>query len=326
MMFAADVLGIKYEQYVRDHKMMVDAQVKTAEIFGFDHVSTISDPAREAADLGAKIQWYKDQPPAIVEEEALFADKSAFTRIRIPDKCVGARKEDRVLGVGLMRERAGRELFVEGWVEGPCAEGADLRGINRLMTDFSDDAAFVHDLFSFTLEVAIQFAAAQIEAGADIIGVGDAAASLVGPHIYKEFVWPYEKKLVDSIHTSGGKVRLHICGNPRRMLEDIAKLNCDMVDIDYPVPMEQARSKMGPQQTLMGNLGPVRDVRNGTPETIAQALETLQQQVGAQWIVAAGCEIVRDTPYENVHAMAKFAKTHSASENVSVDRLQMRDF
>jgi MtaA/CmuA family methyltransferase len=180
------------------------------------------------------------------------------------------------------------------------------------MMDFSDDPAFVHDLFDFTLDVAIRFAAAQIEAGADIIGVGDAAASLVGPRIYKEFVWPWEKRLVDSIRAKGGRVRLHICGNTRRILDGMGTLGCDMVDIDYPVPMEQARSQTGLLQTLAGNLDPVRDLRNGSPETIVPLLEALQQQAGARWIVAAGCEVVRDTPHENMRALVEFAQTHAA--------------
>jgi MtaA/CmuA family methyltransferase len=313
MTFAGDILGAKYLQYVSDHRIMVDAQIKTAEMFGFDYVSTISDPTREAADLGANIQWYEDRPPAINEELALLADKSVLSRLQASGPISGGRMEDRVRGIERLRERAGNELLVEGWVEGPCAEGADLRGINRLMTDFSDDPSFVHDLFDFTLATAIHFAAAQIEAGADIIGVGDAAASLVGPRIYKEFVWPWEKKLVDSIHASGGRVRLHICGNTRRILDGIGALGCDLVDIDYPVPMEQARAQTGPQQTLAGNLDPVRDLRNGSPETIAQSLAEVQRQAGSRWIVAAGCEIVRDTPHQNVCAMASFAQSHTAS-------------
>jgi MtaA/CmuA family methyltransferase len=292
---------------------MVDAQVKTAEMFGFDYVSTISDPTREATDLGASIQWYEDRPPAIIDDEAVFADKSVLARMKAPHPITGGRMEDRVRGIELLRERVGKELFIEGWVEGPCAEAADLRGINRLMMDFSDDPAFVRDLFAFTLETAIRFATTQIEAGADIIGVGDAAASLVGPRIYKEFVWPWEKRLVDSIHANGGRIRLHICGNARRILDGMGALGCDMVDIDYPVPMEQARSQTGQQQTLAGNLDPVRDLRNGSPETIAQALTALQQLAGVRWIVAAGCEVVRDTPHENMHAMVKFAQTHAAS-------------
>ena len=179
------------------------------------------------------------------------------------------------------------------------------------MTDFSDDPAFVNDIFEFTVELATRFAAAQIKAGADIIGVGDAAASLVGPRIYNEFVWPWEKKLVDSIHAIGGRVRLHICGNARRIVEPISRLGCEMVDIDFPVPMEQARAQAGPRQTLAGNMDPVRGLRNGSPETILKSLEELQQQAGAQWIVATGCEVVRDTPHDNLHAMVAFAQTHT---------------
>jgi uroporphyrinogen-III decarboxylase len=78
MMFAADCLGVKYGQYARDHRILAEGQVKTAELFEFDHVSAISDPAREAADCGAKIEWYEDQPPAIVESEALLIDKSTL--------------------------------------------------------------------------------------------------------------------------------------------------------------------------------------------------------------------------------------------------------
>jgi len=314
MMFAADVLGVPYGQYVRDHRILAEAQAKTAELFGLDYVSTISDPTREAGDLGAHIQWYEDQPPAIIEDDALLLDKTNLSKLRPADPLREGRMLDRVKGVELLRARAGRELFVEGWVEGPCAEAADLRGISRLMIDFSDDPAFVRELLDFVTETAIHFAIAQIRAGADIIGIGDAAASLVGPRIYNEFVWPWEKRLVDSIHANNGKVRLHICGNTRRILDGMGKLGCEMVDIDYPVAMEQARSQMGKRQTLAGNLDPVRDIRNSTPQAITHALETLQPHAGAQWIVAAGCEIVRDTPHENLHALTTFARTHGTAE------------
>jgi MtaA/CmuA family methyltransferase len=313
MMFAADILGVKYGQYARDHRIMVDAQIKTAETFGFDHVSTIGPPPPETADLGAKVQWYEDQPPAMVEEESLLQDKSVLARLIAAHPLFSERVENRIRGVKLLRQRVGRELLIEGWVSGPCAAATDLRGINRLMIDFSDDPAFVHDLFDFTLEVAMRFANVQIEAGADSIGIGDAAASLVGPRIYKEFVWPAEKRLVDSIHAKGGKVRLHICGNTRRILDGMGELGCDMVDIDFLVPLEKARSTMGPLQTLDGNLDPVRDICNGSPQSITKALEALHQQAGARWVVAAGCEIARSTPHENLRALVNFAQTNTAS-------------
>ena len=310
MMFAADILGTTYGEHIADHKIMADAQVKTAESFGLDYVSVIG-PAPETFDLGSQVQWYDDQPPAVIEEQALFADKSALASVSARNPPLGRWMEDRLLGVELLRKRAGRELLVEGWVEGPCAEAAELRGVNRLMVDFFDDPAFVRDLLDFTLELETRFALAQIDSGADVIGIGDAVASLVGPRIYREQVWPWEKKLVDAIHAGGGRVRLHICGNTSKILDEIARLGCDMVDIDFPVRIQEARSKLGPGQTLTGNLDPIRNLRNGSAETIMQSLQVLAQQAGSLWIVAAGCEIVRDTPHINLRAMVDFARRHA---------------
>lgn len=311
MMFAADVLGVKYLQCIRDHTAIADAQIKTAEMFGFDHVSTIA-PTSEAVDLGASFQWFDDQPPGIIEQEALLTDKSALARLPSPDSVFGASMEVRVRAIELLRQRVGNNLIVEGWVEGPCSDGADFRGMNRLMVDFSDDPEFVAHLFEYSVELATDFAAAQITAGADIIGIGDPPSSLVGPRMYREQIWPFHKKLVDAIHANGAKVRLHVCGNTRRILADIRRLGCDLVDVDSPVPTEQARALAGPAQALIGNLDPVREVRNGSPESIQKSLEALQLKAGERWIVAAGCEIVRDTPHENLHAMRMFAQSHTA--------------
>ncbi|MGA2034133.1 MAG: uroporphyrinogen decarboxylase family protein [Thermoguttaceae bacterium] len=314
MMFAGDQIAAPYGRYATDYRVMAEAQVRTAEKFDFDYVSAISDPAREAADCGATVQLFDNQPPAIDEVHALLADKDRLRGLKVPDPLGGGRMHDRVRAVALLRERVGGERLVEGWVEGPCAQSADLRGINRLMTDFFDDPPFVRDLLEFVVDLELRFARAQIEAGAELIGVGDAAASLVGPQIYEEFVRPYEKRMVDALHAQGVKVRLHICGNTRRILAGMGSLGCDMADIDFPAPLEQARREMGPQQVLAGNLNPVAIVRNGTPEIISQALAECHRQAGPRYIVAAGCEIPRDTPEANVFALRDFAREHTSAD------------
>ena len=54
MMFAADLAGAHYRDYASDYRVLADAQVAVAERFDFDYVSAISDPAREASDLGRR--------------------------------------------------------------------------------------------------------------------------------------------------------------------------------------------------------------------------------------------------------------------------------
>jgi MtaA/CmuA family methyltransferase len=311
MMYAGDTAGIRYGEYARDHRAMVEAQLKTAEVFGFDYVSTISDPAREASALGAEIEWFDDQPPAIIESRALLADKGKLAALRVPDPLEpGTRLRDRVDGVRLLKEKVGQEKIVEGWVEGPCAQAADLRGVNTLMLDFGDDPEFVRALFDFILELEVSFARAQIEAGADVIGIGDAAASLIGPRLYTQFVFDYERREIEAIKAMGARVRLHICGNTRRIAKWLGQTGADWVDIDYPVPMEEARAAMGPDVPLLGNLDPVRALKDSTPAAVAAAVEACHRAAAPLYLVGAGCEIPRDTPPENVHAMIRYARTH----------------
>ena len=149
-----------------------------------------------------------------------------------------------------------------------------------------------------------------VEAGVDIIGVGDAAASLIGPELYNELVWPYEKRLVDGLHAMGAKVRLHICGNTSKIVEGIGRLGCEMVDLDYFVSVADARRAMGPDQVLLGNLDPVRVIRDGTPESITAAVAECHRQAGPHYIVGAGCEIPRATAPDNVLALTRYAQTH----------------
>ncbi len=310
MMFACAQIGARYRDYCADYRVLVEGQIRTAEEFGFDYVNTMSDPAREAADCGAVVEFFDNQPVAIVEEQALLADKARLASLKIPDPLGGGRMHNGIKALALFKERVGKERIIEGWVEGPIAEAADLRGINTLMLDFFDDPAFVRDLFAFVIELELRFAREQVKAGTDVIGVGDAAASLVGLQIYDEFIWPYEKKLVDGIHALGAKVRMHICGNTRRILEGIGKLGCDIVDLDSMAPIAEARQKMGPGQIVLGNLNPVSVLRNGSPASVIAETVECHRQAGSRFIVGAGCEVPRDTPPENLRALCAYAHTH----------------
>jgi MtaA/CmuA family methyltransferase len=318
MQFAADFIGVPYRDYSMNYRVLVEGQLRVSEAFGFDYVNCMSDPAREAADCGAVIQYFENQPAAIVEMQARLANKCDLTKLRIPDPLGGGRMHNAVKGIALFKERLRGEKLIEGWIEGPCAEGADLRGINAIMLDFFDEPQFVRDLFEFVVEMELRYARSQIDAGADMIGIGDAVASLVGPDIYEEFIWPYEKRLVDGIHAFGAKARLHICGNTCAILEPIGRLGCDVVDLDSLSPVAEAREKTGANQVLLGNVNPVAVLRNGTPAVVRQIVEQCHYDAGARFIVGAGCEVPRDTPHRNLRTLCQYAQANKCEPLFSV--------
>ncbi len=311
MMFAGDFAGVRYLDYVTDHRVQAAAQRKLADAFDLDHVSVISDPCCEAADCGSGVVFQDNMPPAADESNALLRDKGALASLRVPDPHRG-RMGNRVLAVKELADTVGRERLVEGWIEGPCSEASDLRGINRLMLDFYDDPGFVHELVDFVVELEIAFGRAQVEAGAELIGIGDPPSSLVGPAIYEEFILPGAQRMVAAIHEAGAICRVHICGNTRTILPLVAQLGAEIVDVDSLVPMEEARQAVGAGQVLCGNLDPVRSIRDQRPDAILPALADCHRRAGPRHIVGAGCEIPRGTPPENLRTLVEFAHTTPA--------------
>lgn len=313
MMFASDQVGAKYKEYVTDYRVLVEGQIRTAERFDIDLVSTISDPGREAGDLGAPVRFFDDQPPAFVESDALVGDKSVLSRLKVPDPASGERMLDRIRAVALFKEKIGNERIVEGWIEGPCALAANLRGINTLMIDFYDDPTFVNELLEFVTEVGIAFARAQGEAGAELIGVGDAAASLVGRPIFEKTIAPFHRKLVDALRSMGVKTRSHICGNTAKICEARAALGYDIYDIDSPVSLELAREKMGPKAIILGNIPTVAVMERGTAEQVRAAAAECHRFCGENHMISAGCEVPRSTPIENMDALTDYAHSLNAA-------------
>jgi MtaA/CmuA family methyltransferase len=308
MMFACDQVGAKYLQYVTDYRVLAEAQLRTAERFGLDFVSCISDPARECADMGGRIRFFEDQPPAFVESDALLADKCALAKLKVPDPLAGGRMHDRVKAAALLKEKAGSDKIVEGWIEGPCGMAANLRGINTLMLDFYDDPAFVVDLLAFTTEVGIAFARAQREAGVDLMGVGDPASSLIGRPLFENVVAPWHMKLVTAMKEMGLKTRSHICGNTSKICEARARLGYDIVDIDSQVAPAVAREKMGPGQIILGNVPTVTVMEKGSPEDVRRVAEGCHRALGPRFILGAGCEVPRTSPIANMEALCGFAR------------------
>jgi MtaA/CmuA family methyltransferase len=308
MMAAADAIGVPYRRYATEAPVLAEGQAAIAAAFDFDHLSAISDPGVEASDCSARLVYYEDQPPAVDESASLLMDKAKLLALRPPEPAEGPRMSNRLRAVQLLKEKSAGEKLVEAWVEGPCAEAADLRGINRLMLDLFDDPPFVRDLLDFTTELGIRFARAQVRAGADLVGIGDAAASLVGPELYRQFVYPRERRLADAVRAAGARVRLHICGNISAILEPVGSLAVDILDLDSMVSVAEAREKCGERQVLLGNIDPVRILQRGTPATVTSALEECHRQAGELYIVGAGCEVPRGTPRENLLAMRDFAR------------------
>jgi MtaA/CmuA family methyltransferase len=314
MIFAARHAGIPFIDYTRDGRKMAEAQLKLVEDFGLDCLLTCSDPAREVIDIAGdgSVDWFPDQGPVINEARAALADKSRLREFRIPDPLGGGRMQDRVQSIEIMRRAAGPGMSIVGWVEGPLALAAELRGVNTIMLDFLDDPDFARELLAFCADVAIAYAPAQIAAGADTIGMSDAAASLIGPRLYEEFLWPEQRRVFEALRQRHPDVirRQHMCGRTDALFGKMAELPVDIYEIDFPADLQLARAKLGAHRVMAGNVSTITDLFEGTPDRVYAACRRCHEISGPFHIVGAGCEISPLTPPENLRAMLAYAREH----------------
>lgn len=313
MAFAADFIGSNYGAFASDHRVLVEANIRCAEAFGIDQMNTMSDPYRETQGFGAEIIYEKNAVPHCVRPP--FDETLAPGSIKKPDPLTATRMRDRIDAVREYKRRVGGQYSIMGWVEGPAAEAADLRGLENFLCDLIEEPELSGELMDLCVEVAIDFARIQIESGADTIGIGDAICSQMSVELYRELVWPREQRLISAIRAMGAYVRLHICGNITHLLPHLAQLDVNIVDIDWMVDMRHAREVLGPGKVLAGNLDPVSTIFRGTPDDIRRRSREIYAQVGNRSMVNAGCEIPPGTPYENLRALCEPVPFHPKSSN-----------
>lgn len=306
MFFAQQRAGITYRQYATNGRALADAQLNIRERFPLDAVTICSDAFRVTADLGGEMAYPEDKPPYATRP--LVASESDLKRLGRPNPLAqGSRMADRVEATRIVADAIGDECLVLGWVDMPFAEACSICGVAEFMMMLVDQPTLAHRILEFVTEIVIDFGVAQIQAGAAMVGAGDAAASLVSPAHYREFVLPYEQRVIDRIHEAGGLVKLHICGNTKHLLGDMVRSGADLFNVDHLVAFESACEVYGQSGVCFkGNLDPVADFLQSTPQRCAErSAELIARAKGLRYMLSAGCEIPANVPDEVFRAFCE---------------------
>ena len=305
MHFAARYNSKSYGEFASDYRILVESNIKCLEDFDLDLISLISDPYRETAAFGAKIEFIPEGVPKCLNK--IISSLKDIENLRNPDVYTCERTLDRIKAVEYYKKLLKDEVPVMGWVEGPLAEACDLAGVSEMLILLMTEPDLSVVLLDKCLITAKEFAKAQIEAGCDLIGIGDAICSQIDVDTYGTYVFNRHKELVNFIHSLGAFVKLHICGDTTHLWPLLSKLKVDIFDPDFMTSMENAHNIFGQEVTLSGNINPV-ELQDLTPdETLVKTRNLINENTGRKFILSAGCEITVNTPPANILAMREAA-------------------
>ena len=299
---AAHYVGRPLSQYYLDSRALVEANLAVCADFNLDIVQAVSDPYREAVDMGLDVEFPEDDLP--VRKELLLTEPEDLKTLQAVAPSDGHRMSDRLDAIRTLAEKVGQDVVVMGWVEGALALACDLRGDTNLMLDLHDRPEWLEELLELLVEQQIAFAREQVALGAHMIGLGDAIASLVSPRQYRRFALPYEQRIFAAVTEAGAIPRLHICGDTSHVLAEMAATGAEIVDLDWMVDLGRAAEVYADGPAPCGNFDPVEVMLRGTPEQVAEATRACAAAGGPRHFSAAGCEIPDGTPEANIKAHA----------------------
>lgn len=296
-----DFLDAKFPRAHLDVSQMCMLAEAGHTIYGFDVVMPLFSVCHESAAIGCDVDWGNERTMPWVtkalwkhdREIVIPADFAKTEPAQVPLKAITE-----------LKKRLGNDAAVCGKVFGPWTLGYHTFGIEHWLISTLDDPDLIKRAIQSLKKVTIEFARAQIEAGADCILIGDhATRDLCSPTAYREFLFELHQELAGRISVP---TILHICGDTADRLPMIATtgLSCFHWDTKLGSP-EKARKLAGNSIALMGGINNPLVIRTGSTSDIAAQCSNAAS-AGID-ILAPECAVPLDTPMKNLKSIGRYA-------------------
>lgn len=265
-----------------------------------------------AEAMGCHLIKKGDNLPSV--EKPIISEPKDLERVKVADPNRDGRLPMHLKALEIVRRRVGSEVPILRYVPGPFTLTCLLRGLRETMMDLLRRPDLTHSILEYSTESSLRFALEALKHGSDIIVVADPMASpdIVSPETFSCTVKPYITRILESVAKSGGIPSLHICGDTTKILEHMVETKAKILELDYPVNLRYAKSKVGKQVCLEGNIDPVNILLKGSPRQVINKCKECIQDAGTDsgFILSTGCEAPPNTPIENIRAMVHAARKY----------------
>jgi uroporphyrinogen decarboxylase len=134
-------------------------------------------------------------------------------------------------------------------------EGGPSRTFARVKSLMHADPGLWADLVGRLADMAAASLEAQVRAGASVVQLFDSWAGCLSPQEYERGVLPATRRVLEAVHGLGVPSILFGVGTGE-LLGAMGASGADVVGVDWRVPLDRARRRVGEGCALQGNLDP----------------------------------------------------------------------
>jgi MtaA/CmuA family methyltransferase len=311
---AAAQAGLSLRESCTDGRAMAEAHIAAWERYGHDMIDLENGVAALASAVGCGVAFETETSPPWVVAPALERIEDV-DQLRPIDPSRDGMLPELLKATRLISETLGDRAFLLAEADqAPFSLATQIVGVEALLMALTDPDRedLVRRLLDYATQQVIRYARALIEAGAHMTGMGDSIAGpdVCSPALYRQFAWPYERQVVETLAAEGTKIGLHICGDSTRIMDDMVGTGSQLLAVDHKVDRAAVKESARGLTTLIGTVDPSGVLARGTPDEVRAAARTdlAALAVGGGFILAPGCALPYDTPEANIRALVETAQ------------------
>jgi uroporphyrinogen decarboxylase len=160
-------------------------------------------------------------------------------------------------------------------------EGGSSKEFAIIKSMMMNTPTVMHELLEKLALSVIDYLNAQIDAGVQAVQIFDTWGGALSAHAYREFSLAYMNKIVAGLNREkdGQKIPVILfTKNGGHWLEAIVESGCDCIGLDWTLPINEARARVGDRVSLQGNMDPA--VLYGDASAIRREVGLILEQFG----------------------------------------------
>jgi uroporphyrinogen decarboxylase len=269
--------------------------------YGFDAAILFSDLLVPLEAMGLEVQFTEKGPglPQPVRTPADLARVATFD----PEARTGYVMET----IRLVRKELPAEVPIIGFAGAPftvatyAIEGKTGKTFGETKKFFYQHPAEARRLLALIGEATRDYLLAQVRAGAQAIQIFDSWVGVVSPDDWEDFVLAPTRALVAAVRAAGVPV-IYFPNGGTTILDRIAQVGADVYGIDWRLPIDEARARLGGNVAVQGNLDP--SLLLGPVSVLEKrAVDVVRRGGKRGHVFNLGHGITPDVPVENVSAL-----------------------
>jgi uroporphyrinogen decarboxylase len=242
---------------IGDAALSAELTLQPVRRYGVDAAVLFSDIVVPLSAIGFGVDVEPGRGPVVAEP---FRGAADLGRLRPFEPAVDAPYVAETVRL-VRRELEGSGVALIGFAGAPftvasyAVEGGPSRTFAKVKALMHGDPGLWQALSERLAAMAVASLRAQIEAGAQVVQLFDSWAGSLAPAEYARFALPATRAVLDGIADLGVPTILFGVGTGE-LLGLMGSAGSDVVGVDWRVPLDEARRRVGTGRALQGNLDP----------------------------------------------------------------------